>query len=77
MNEKKGNFDDDDDDDNDRRNNKKKMNKNNSNSKPVYQSSTGHSVHMRGLPFEIKESDIYDVSECLVLLINRINRIII
>ena len=32
--------------------------------KSTYQSSTGHSVHMRGLPYSATESDIVQVHSC-------------
>lgn len=36
--------------------------------KSTYQSSTGHSVHMRGLPFSATESDVVQVN-CITLFV--------
>jgi len=36
--------------------------------KPAYESSTGHSVHMRGLPYSATESDVIQVLQSISML---------
>ena len=42
-----------------------------------HQSTTGHSIHMRGLPFAANEQDVHDVSRFYLLLKHFIHRDIV